>query len=77
MIYEYDGRGEQCPVPLINLRLLLKKMSVDDECIIIINDIGSVKDIPKFIIKSGFYYEKKIIDNSTIKLIINTLGDNI
>lgn len=70
MIYKYDGRGEQCPVPLINLRLLLKKMDVDDLCVVFIDDSGSIKDIPKFLNKLGFNYQQISIDNG-IKLSVS------
>lgn len=68
MIYKYDGRGEQCPVPLLNLRLMLKKMVSGDECIILINDKGSVKDIPKFLSKKGYQFNEQTIDKQIVTL---------
>ncbi|MBU2871282.1 sulfurtransferase TusA family protein [Colwellia sp. E2M01] len=61
MIYKYDGQGQKCPVPLIQLRQLLKKMQSGDECHIIINDIGSLNDIPKLLNKKGYTYQQKDI----------------
>ena len=75
MIYTYDGRGERCPVPLINLRLLLKKMTVGDKCIILISDLGSAKDIPKFLNKAGFNYHRNNIGNGIIELIVNSFAN--
>ncbi|MEI6895294.1 MAG: sulfurtransferase TusA family protein [Colwellia sp.] len=68
MIYKYDGRGEKCPVPLINLRLLLKKMKFDDECLIIINDAGSLKDIPKLLNKQGYHYQQLFLGNGSVEV---------
>ena len=68
MIYKYDGSEEQCPVPLIHLRLLLKKMIVGDECIILIKDKGSVNDIPKLLNKNNVSYHKQVLDNEIIEL---------
>jgi len=79
MIYKYDGLGEKCPVPLIQLRLLLKKMLVDDECIITLNDVGSLQDIPKLLTKQGYQYVKQIDDNGIVKISIkagNAFGTN-
>lgn len=68
MIYKYDARDEKCPVPLINLRLLLKKMVLGDECVVIISDAGSLNDIPKLLSKQGYCYQKYEMDNGIIKL---------
>jgi TusA-related sulfurtransferase len=68
MIYKYDGLGEKCPVPLIQLRLLLKKMLVDDECIITLNDAGSIQDIPKLLTKQGYQYKKQINEDGVVKI---------
>ncbi|TYK66165.1 sulfurtransferase TusA family protein [Colwellia echini] len=70
MIYKYDGSGEKCPIPLINLRLLLKKMNKGDVCLIIINDTGSLTDIPKLLNKQGFRYQQKNIDNDLVEISI-------
>jgi TusA-related sulfurtransferase len=72
MIYKYDGRGEKCPVPLVNLRLLLKKMLVGDLCIITIDDRGSINDIPTLLDKQGYHYQRYIDDNGVVEISINT-----
>lgn len=59
MIYKYNGIDKKCPVPLINLRLLLKKMNGGDECVITINDAGSLKDIPKLLFQQGYDFHQK------------------
>jgi len=70
MIYKYDGRGEKCPVPLVKLRLLLKKMQYGDQCIITIDDIGSINDIPKLLDKQGYSYQKQSNDIGIVEISI-------
>ncbi len=73
MIYKYDGRGEKCPVPLVNLRLLLKKINPNDECIIIIDDLGSITDIPKLLAKKGYDYREQIKANGMVEISVKAL----
>jgi len=70
MIYKYDGTGEKCPVPLVQLRLLLKKMHAGDKCIVTINDSGSLKDIPKLLKKQGYQYSEKNDVNGVVQICI-------
>jgi TusA-related sulfurtransferase len=71
MIYKYDGRGEKCPVPLVKVRLLLKKMQDGDQCIITIDDIGSINDIPKLLDKQGYFYQKQTNVSGFVEMSIN------
>ena len=71
MIFQYDASQEKCPLPLVNLRLLLKKMRNDDVCVIKIKDSGSIEDIPKLLIKLGYEYHSNSIDDNVIELTIN------
>ncbi|KGJ86708.1 sulfurtransferase TusA family protein [Colwellia psychrerythraea] len=71
MIYKYDGRGEKCPVPLVKLRLILKEMQNGDKCIITIDDIGSIKDIPKLLDKQGYIYQQQTNDIGFVEISIN------
>jgi len=71
MIYKYDGTHEKCPVPLVNLRLILKKMQSGDLCIITIKDVGSINDIPKLLRKQGYDYDEQVIDDGSVELSIN------
>jgi TusA-related sulfurtransferase len=68
MIYKYDGVGQKCPVPLVQLRLLLKKMAQGDQCIITLDDSGSIKDIPKLLNNQGYDYVKKTIGNRIVEI---------
>ena len=70
MIYEYDATQDRCPVPLVNLRLLLRKLTPFDSCLIRICDNGSKKDIPKLLMKQGFYFEQRKVNERIIELII-------
>ncbi|ASP49727.1 sulfurtransferase TusA family protein [Cognaticolwellia beringensis] len=68
MIYEYDATQDKCPVPLVNLRLLLRKLTPIDSCLIRICDNGSKRDIPKLLIKKGFYFEQRNVDKYIVEL---------
>jgi len=68
MIYKYDGIGEKCPVPLVQLRLLLKKMHPSDECIVTIDDSGSLKDIPKLLNRQGYQYSEQSIGDGIVQI---------
>lgn len=68
MFYQYDATTEKCPVPLVQLRLILKKMSIDDHCVIKISDVGSKKDIPKLLTKQGFNFTESWLDNAVLEL---------
>ncbi len=71
MIFQYDASQEKCPVPLVNLRLILKKMQQGDTCIIKLSDEGSKNDIPKLLIKLGYCFDQSIIDTSVVEIIIS------
>jgi len=62
---------EKCPLPLVNLRLILKKMKQGDICILRINDTGSKQDIPKLLSKLNYDYEQSCIDNSVIEITLS------
>lgn len=72
MIFEYDASGEKCPLPLVNLRLLLKKMQQDDVCILTITDKGSIEDIPKLLNKLGYRYNQSLIDNGGVRITLSS-----
>jgi len=72
MIFKYDASDEKCPLPLVNLRLLLKKLQKGDVCILIIADKGSIEDIPKLLNKLGFPYKQSHIDNGRVKITLSS-----
>ncbi len=70
MIFRYDASQEKCPLPLVNLRLLLKKMQSDDTCVIKITDSGSIEDIPKLLVKLGYKHSLITIDENVVEITI-------
>ncbi len=74
MIYEYDARSEKCPVPLVQLRLLLKKMSDSDSCLLKISDQGSIQDIPKLLTKQGYTYKQSWLEKNSLELFIHKVN---
>lgn len=72
MIFKYDGTHDKCPVPLVTMRLLLKKLQSGDQCVLLIKDPGSVKDIPKLLIKQGYSFRQSELANSLVEVIIES-----
>lgn len=70
MIFQYDASQEKCPLPLVNLRLILKKMKDKDVCIVKISDQGSKINIPKLLTKLGITYNQSSIDKNVIEITI-------
>lgn len=70
MIFEYDASDDKCPLPLVNLRLLLKKMQKGDLCILTIADKGSTEDIPKLLNKLGYHYDQNFSESGRVKITI-------
>lgn len=74
MIYQYDARLEKCPLPLVKLRLILKKMNKNDSCVLKINDLASKDNIPKLLTKLGYCFNQSMIDNDAVEITI-TIDD--
>ncbi|MBL4940804.1 MAG: sulfurtransferase TusA family protein [Colwellia sp.] len=70
MIFQYDASKEKCPLPLVNLRLMLKKMQKDDIYLLKLSDAGSREDIPKLLNKLGYCYKQSFIDHGIVELTI-------
>lgn len=68
MLFQYDASKEKCPLPLVNLRLLLKKMKNKDVCVLRISDPGSKDNIPKLLTKLGYRYCQNTIDTKTVEI---------
>lgn len=71
MIFQYDASQEKCPLPLVNLRLILKKMKKADVCVLKIRDSGSKESIPKLLTKLGYTYNQSPIDNSVVEITLS------
>jgi len=72
MIYEYDASKDKCPLPLVNMRLMLKELNDGDTLILRIADKGSLSDIPKYLKTQGYQYSQSEIDCSIVELNIKT-----
>lgn len=72
MIYEYDASKDKCPLPLVKMRVLLKKLQSNDSCIIRIADNGSKVDIPKYLENKGYQFSQHNICQSIVELHIKT-----
>lgn len=70
MIYHYDGTKEKCPIPLVQTRLLLKQLTPGDTCMLMLKDTGSIKDIPKLLLKQGYSYSQTPKANGIIEICI-------
>jgi len=70
MLYEYDATRDKCPLPLVKMRVILKKMHANDKCLISINDKGSKSDIPKYLTKAGYVYSCKECEAGIVELLI-------
>ena len=68
MNYHYDASAEACPLPLVKLRVLLKKMKHGDSCRLLIKDTGSKSDIPRLLDKLNYPYTSSVDDNGIQEL---------
>ncbi len=68
MIYEYDATLDKCPLPLVKLRVILKKMADKDSCIIRIADKGSKSDIPKLLDQQKYCFTVKELVGDVVEL---------
>ncbi|MDO6428402.1 sulfurtransferase TusA family protein [Thalassotalea sp. 1_MG-2023] len=71
-IYQYDGTNDKCPLPLVKMRVLLKKLTKHDVCIIQISDPGSLSDIPKFLQQKGYHFQQSQLNVKVTELRITT-----
>ncbi|WP_286235518.1 sulfurtransferase TusA family protein [Thalassotalea sediminis] len=72
MIYQYDGSKDKCPLPLVKMRVLLKKLTADDVCIIQISDPSSLIDIPKFLQSKGYDFQLSLVNSKVTEIRITT-----
>lgn len=71
MIFQYDASQEKCPLPLVQLRLILKKMTKDDVCVLKVRDSGSKESIPKLLSKLGYGFKQNIIGNNIVEITLS------
>lgn len=72
MIYEYDASNDKCPLPLVKMRIMLKKLNHGDSCIIKISDKGSKSDIPNYLTTRGYQYTQQQLESSIVEFHITT-----
>ena len=49
-----DARGVMCPEPLMELMKALRQQEVGDVVVLYSDDLGSRKDVPQWVAKSGY-----------------------
>jgi tRNA 2-thiouridine synthesizing protein A len=72
MLYKYDATTEKCPLPLVKMRVILKKMQQGDSCLLQISDKSSIKDIPKFLTKKGYQFTPQFLNDDVLQLLIKS-----
>ncbi len=77
MLYEYDATAEKCPLPLVNMRVILKKMHGGDSCLLHISDKGSISDIPKLLLKQGYQFSEQRLSDGVLQLLIQCTDKTI
>jgi len=70
MLYEYDASCEKCPLPLVKMRAMLKKMQTGDIYMMRIVDKGSKENIPHYLKKSAINFELKMLDSKILEISI-------
>ena len=74
MIFQYDASQEKCPLPLVKLRLILKKMKREDVCIVKVRDLGSKDNIPKLLTKLRYCYRQRLIDDDLLEITLSKIN---
>ena len=72
MLYEYDATAEKCPLPLVKMRVILKKMQHGDTCMMQMSDKGSIRDIPKLLKKQGYQFTEHYINEQVLQIFIES-----
>ncbi|GLP94768.1 sulfurtransferase TusA family protein [Paraferrimonas sedimenticola] len=60
-----DLRSENCPIPLITVKLKLKQMAAGEQLCVLLSDPGSVKDVPRLLAKKAIPFERRLRDSAT------------
>ncbi|KMT66549.1 sulfurtransferase TusA family protein [Catenovulum maritimum] len=71
MRFSLDSTGQMCPMPLLNLKLLLKNCKTGDTIEQSITDKTSLKDIPAWLENKG--HQVEIIEKSDGTYLIKSL----
>ncbi len=76
MIYTYDGTKEKCPKPLVKMRLMLKTMRSEDQCLLLLKDLGSINDIPALLTKLGHSFVLRKKEHDIVEICITNKKGN-
>ncbi|MGB1199178.1 MAG: sulfurtransferase TusA family protein [Thalassotalea sp.] len=74
MIYQYNAVADKCPLPLVKMRVILKKMDKNDMCIMQVSDTGSLTDIPKYLAEKGYQFSQQQLSDSVVELQIKQVS---
>ena len=74
MIYQYNAVEDKCPLALVKMRVILKKMTNDDTCIMQLSDAGSLSDIPRYLTQKGYTFSQQQISSSITELHITQVS---
>ncbi|QYK03596.1 sulfurtransferase TusA family protein [Shewanella zhangzhouensis] len=66
-----DLTAFRCPVPLVQVKLALKKLPAGETLEVALLDNGSRRDVPAFLEKRGYGVECTQDDNTCLKLLIS------
>ncbi|WP_440875930.1 sulfurtransferase TusA family protein [Thalassotalea sp. PLHSN55] len=68
MLYEYDATNEVCPLPLVKMRVMLKKLQSGDVYILRVADTGSKTDIPKLLSQQGYHFYQQDLAQGIVEI---------
>ncbi|MCH4294296.1 MULTISPECIES: sulfurtransferase TusA family protein [Shewanella] len=71
-----DLTAFRCPVPLVQVKLALKKLPAGETLEVALLDSASRRDVPAFLEKQGYRVEKTRDDQSCLTLRISRMAPN-
>lgn len=73
-----DCRDMQCPMPLLTLKLSLKKAKQGEQVQLLLKDLSSLKDIPAWLKLKAYPFKiSKLSDTEYLLIITNQLDSAI
>ena len=65
-----DLTNFRCPLPLVKTKLALKNLSTGDKLSLLLSDHNSRQDVPKYLIKEGYFVQEVINNGKILELIV-------
>lgn len=65
-----DCRGLRCPMPLIKMRQWLAHACAPSQLTLLVNDPGSISDIPRYLAKHDIKFESAMQGDARLKLVV-------